>query len=65
MENVRVNRDIKLVTAKNRRNCLVSEQNYNTKMFSTENILAIEMKKSQKVRNNQACLLGFTNIRSK
>ena len=30
MENVRKHRDIKLVTTEERRNCLVSEQNYHT-----------------------------------
>ena len=46
-KNVREYRDIKLVTAEMRRNYLVSEQNYHTTNFLTENLLAIEMKKSQ------------------
>ena len=45
MENVRKHRDIKLVTTERRRNYLVSEPNYHTKKFFTENLLAIEMKK--------------------
>ena len=45
MENVRKHRDIKLVTTERRRNYLVSEQNYQTKKFLTENLLAIEMEK--------------------
>ena len=44
MENVRKHRDIKLVTTGRRRNYLVSEPNYHTKKFFTENLLAIEMK---------------------
>ena len=44
MENVRKNRNIKLVTTETRRNYLVSEQNYHTKKFFTENVLAIEMR---------------------
>ena len=45
MENVRKHRDIKLVTTERRRNYLLSEQNYHTRKFFTENLLAIEMKK--------------------
>ena len=45
MENVRKDRDIKLVTAEARRNYLLSEPNYNTTNFFSENLLAIEMKK--------------------
>ena len=44
MENERKHRDIKLVTTERRRNYLVSEQNYHTTKFFTENLLAIEMK---------------------
>ena len=46
MENVRKHRDIKLVTKEKRRNYLVSEPNYHTTKFFTENLWAIEMKKS-------------------
>ena len=45
MENVRKHRNIKLVTTERRRNYLVSEPNYHTTKFFTENLLAIEMKK--------------------
>ena len=48
MENMRKHRDIKLVTTERRRNYLVSEQNYHTKKFFTENLLTIEMKKKTK-----------------
>ena len=44
MENVRKNRNIKLVTTETRRNYLVSEPNYHTKKLFTENVLAIEMR---------------------
>ena len=46
MENVRKYRDIKPVTTEKRRNYLVSESNYHTAKFFTENLLAIEMKKN-------------------
>ena len=46
-KNVRKNRDIKLVTTERKRNSLVSELNYHTTDFFTENLLTIEMKKSR------------------
>ena len=46
MENVRKLRDIKLVTDK-RRNQLVSEPNYHTRKWFSENLSAIEMKKTK------------------
>ena len=51
MENVRKHRDIKLVTTERRRNYLVSEPNYHTTKFFTENLLAIEMKKTEILMN--------------
>ena len=51
MENVRKHRDIKLVTTERRTNFLVSEPNYHTTKFSTENLLAIEMKKTEIIMN--------------
>ena len=60
MKNVRKYRDIKLVTTERRRNYLVSEPNYHTTKFLTENLLAIEMrKKKQKTEmlmNEPVCL---------
>ena len=47
MENVRKHRDIKLVTTEMKRNYLVSEPNYHTRKIFTENLLAIEMRKTQ------------------
>ena len=51
MENVRKHRDITLVTTERRRNYLVSEPNYHTTNFSTKNLLAIEMKKTEILMN--------------
>ena len=56
MENVRKHRDIKLVTTERRRNYLVSEPNYHTRKFFTENLLAIEMKKTEILMNKPVCL---------
>ena len=47
MENVRKHRNIKLVTTERRRNYLVSEPNYYTTKVFTENLVAIEMGKTQ------------------
>ena len=59
MENVRKHRNIKLVTTDGKRNKLVSEPNYHsTKRFS-ENVLAIEMKKT-KVKMNKPIYLGMS-----
>ena len=49
MENIRKHRNIKFVTTERRRNYLASEQNYHTKKFFTENLLAIEMRKNLNV----------------
>ena len=57
MENVRKHRDIKLVTTEKRRNYLVSEPKYYTTKFFTENLLAIEMKKT-KILMNKLVYLG-------
>ena len=43
MENVRKNRDIKLVTTNKRRNKLVSELNYHTSKWFSKNLIAIEI----------------------
>ena len=47
MENVRKHGNIKLVTTEKRRNCLVSEPTYHTTKFFIENLLAIEIRKTQ------------------
>ena len=51
MENVGKHRNIKLVTTERRRNYLVSEPNYHTTKFFTENLLATEMRKTQIIMN--------------
>ena len=48
MENVRKHRYIKLVATDEKRNKLVSESNYHTtKHLTSDNLLAIEMKKTK------------------
>ena len=59
MENVRKHRDIKLVTADKRRNQLVTEPNYYAIKCFSENLLAIEMKKT-KVKMNKPIYLGLS-----
>ena len=59
MENVRKHRDIKLVTTDEKRNKLVSEPNYHTTKRFSENLLAIEMKKT-KVKINKPVCLGMS-----
>ena len=58
MENVRKHRNIELATPK-RRNYLVSEPNYHTANFFTENLLAIEMRKTQ-ILMNKPVYLGLS-----
>ena len=53
---MRKNRDIKLVTTERRRNYLVSKPNYHTTNFFTENLLAIEIKKTEIIMNKSVCL---------
>ena len=50
MENAEKYRDIKLVTTEKKRNYLVSEPNYQTTNFFAENLLSIEMKKIQSIK---------------
>ena len=59
MKNVRKHRDIKLVTTEERRNKLVSEPDYHTTKHFSENLLAIEMKKT-KVKMNKPVYLGMS-----
>ena len=56
---VRKQTDIKLVTTDKRKNQLVSEPNYHTRKWFSENLLAIEMKKT-KVKMNKPVYLGFS-----
>ena len=59
MVNVRKHRDDKLVTTDKRRNQLVSEPNYHTTKYFSENLIAIEMKKT-KVKMNKPIYLGMS-----
>ena len=59
MQNVRKQRDIKLVTTDKRRNQLVSEPNYHTTKWVSESLLAIEMKKI-KVKMDRPICLGLS-----
>ena len=59
MENVRKHRDIKLVTTDERRDQLVSEPNYNTTKYFSEDLSANEMKRT-KVKMNKSVYLGFS-----
>ena len=61
MKNVRKHRDIKLVTTDRRRNQLVSELNYHTSKHFSENLMAIEMKKTT-VKLNKPVYLGMSII---
>ena len=58
MDNVRKQRDIKLVATDNKRNELVSEPNYQSRKCFSENLVAIEMKKT-KVKMNKPVYLGL------
>ena len=55
LEDARKNRGIKLVTKKRKRNYLVSEPYYHTTKFSTESLLAKEMKKMHIFINKLVC----------
>ena len=57
VENVRKHKDIKLVITEERRNYLVSEANYHTNFFFSENLLVIEMRKT-KILINKTVYLG-------
>ena len=61
MENVRKHRDIKLVITDKKRNKLVSEPNYHTTKRFSEDLLAIEMKKT-KVKMNKPNKLIFLGM---
>ena len=61
MENARKNRNIKLVTTDKRRNRLVSEPNYHTTKWFSEDLLAMEIKKI-KVKMNKPVYLGLSML---
>ena len=59
IENVRKHRDINLETTDEKRNNLVSVPNYHTTKCFSENVLAIEMKKT-KEKMNKSVYLGMS-----
>ena len=59
MENARKHRNIKLVTTERRKNYLVLEPNYHTTRFFKENLLAIEMGKTE-ILMNKPVYLGLS-----
>ena len=59
MENIRKHRDIKLVTTDKKRNKLVSERNYHTINYISEDLSIIEMNKT-KVKMNKPIYLGLS-----
>ena len=59
MKNVRKRRDIKLVTTERRRKYLLLERIYHTTKFFRENLLAIEMKKTE-ILMNKLVYLGLS-----
>ena len=62
MKNERKHGDIKLVTTNKRRNQLVSEPNYQTTKWFSENLLATEMKKTKVKMNKPVYLLPLLDI---
>ena len=59
MENARKHRDIKLVTTDKRRHQLASEPNYHTAKHFSDNLMAIEMKKTR-VKMNKPIYLDMS-----
>ena len=59
MKNIRKHRDIKLVTTNKKRNKLVSEANYHTINYISEDLSIIEMNKT-KVKMNKPIYLGLS-----
>ena len=55
MENIRKHRDNIFVKIEKRRNYLMSEPNYYTTKIFTQNLLAIELKKTQILMNKPVC----------
>ena len=48
MDNVRINRNFKLITTEKKGNYLASDPNFHTTKLFTENLLAIKMRKNHK-----------------
>ena len=64
VKNVRKHRDIKLVTTERRRNYLVSVPSYHITKFFIENVLAIEMKKTE-IHMNKPVYFGLSILELK
>ena len=62
MENIRKHRDIKLVTTDKKRNKLVSESNYHTMNYISEDLSIIEMNKTRVKMNKPIYLLSILDI---
>ena len=61
MENVRNNRNIKLVTTEKRRKRLVSGPNYHSCKIFSDHLMAIEMKKGR-AKMNKSLYLGIPTL---
>ena len=59
MENINKHRNINFVTTKRRRNYILSQLNYHTANFFKENLLAIEIRKTQ-ILMNKPVFLGLS-----
>ena len=59
MKNIRKHRDIKLVATNKRRNQLALEPNYHITKHFSQNLMAIEMKKT-KAKMNKPIYLGMS-----
>ena len=59
MESLKKHRDIKLVATDEKRSKIVSAPNYHTTKRFSENLLAVEMKKT-KVKMNKPVYLGMS-----
>ena len=57
MENIRKTRNIELVATERKTNYLVSESNYHTTKLFAENLLAMEMRKTQILINKAVYLV--------
>ena len=58
-ENVRKNRDIKLVTTERRKNCLVSEPNYHARKFFYRKLISNRNEKNREILMNKPIYLGL------
>ena len=56
MKNLRKYKDLKLIKTERKGNYLVSQPNYYSTKFFSENLISIEMKKKQIIMNKPVCL---------